>query len=519
MESGSIMTSPLLWSLVAIQIAMGGFDVLFHHEITERLAWRPNAARELRLHALRNAFYVLLFAAFAWLRPTGWLAVSLVALMLAEIVITLADFVEEDMTRKLPASERVLHTLLAINYGAILALVGPEILRWSTEASGLHAASYGWGSVLLTVAAAGVALFALRDLAASRRARTFVAPPPVSLSGVLDGPVRSVLVTGGTGFVGRALVDALVASGHDVTVSTRDPARISGIAFPLRVVTSLDQIPTTASFDAVVDLAGEAVAGGLWTRWRRREVVASRLRTLVALGRMLDRLEAPPKVVIKASAIGFYGIRGDEIVTESSAAGPRSEFAARSCAIVERAARRLASRHGHRHVALRIGLVLGRDGGVLGRLLPVFDLGLGGRIGSGLQWMSWISRDDLVRLVAFVIATDAIEGPLNATAPEPVRNRAFAQTLGRTLSRPPMLPLPAWPLDAVLGDLARELLTGGQRVLPQRALEAGFRFRDTALDGALASIVSGRRRTPYDSNHDAGDVPVVAPAASRQPAE
>ncbi len=513
MDELSIMTSPLLWTLVAIQIAMGGFDVLFHHEITERLAWRPSAANELRLHAVRNFFYAVLFAAFAWLQPAGWLALLLIAIMIAEIVITLADFVEEDMTRKLPATERVLHTLLAINYGAILALIGPEIAGWSAAPTGLHAVSYGWGSVLLTAAATGVALFGLRDIYTSRRAARYFPPQPVALDDVLAGPARSILVTGGTGFIGRGLVEALVAGGHDVTVATRDVARAAGLPTPLRLVTRLDDIPACARFDAIVDLAGEPVAGGLWTSRRRRAIVASRLRSLAAIARLMQRLETPPAVLIKASAIGFYGLRGDDMLTEADAAGPVSQFAVRSCGIVERATLRAASRHRVRAVNLRIGLVLGRDGGLLGRLLPVFDLGLGGRTGSGAQWMSWISQRDIVRLIAFAIAHDDLDGAVNASAPVPVRNRDFASALGQALRRPAVLPLPAAPLELALGDFARELLTGGQRVLPAKAMASGFRFRDPEIESALRTVIEGVA--------SAVDAPRKAsvPASSPQPAE
>lgn len=491
MDGMSIMTSPLLWTLVAIQIAMGGFDVVFHHEITERLAWRRSAAHELRLHALRNAFYAVLFGAFAWLQPSGWFAVLLLSIMVAEIVITLADFVEEDMTRKLPASERVLHTLLAINYGGILALIGPEIAGWSAAPTGLSAISYGWGSVLLTAAAAGVALFGFRDVFTSRRAAAYVPPPPVPLDDVLAGPPRAILVTGGTGFIGSSLVEALVAGGHDVTVSTRDVGHAAGLPTPLRLVTHLDAIPRAAHFDAIVDLAGEPVAGGLWTPWRRRAVVVSRLRSLTAIGRLLRRLDKPPAVIVKASAIGFYGVRGDDMLTEADGAGPRTEFAARSCAVVERAGREFGQRHGIRVVNLRIGLVLGRDGGFLGRLLPVFDLGLGGRTGSGRQWMSWVSQHDIVRLIAFALGEPDLHGAVNGSAPVPVRNWEFAAALGRALHRPAVLPLPVAPLEFALGDFARELLTGGQRVLPAKAIAAGFRFRDSEIEAALARIIGG----------------------------
>ena len=149
----AIMLSPLLWTLVVIQMAMGGFDIVFHHEMTERLAWKDNASHELRLHAWRNLFYAVLFLTFAWTQPLGWLAIALVVVLAVEIVVTLWDFVEEDMTRKLPPTERVLHTLLAINYGAILALIAPVVVAWAWQTTGIAWVSYGWGSAFLALAA------------------------------------------------------------------------------------------------------------------------------------------------------------------------------------------------------------------------------------------------------------------------------------------------------------------------------------------------------------------------------
>jgi uncharacterized protein len=488
MSEFNVMMSPLLWTLVSFQLVMGAFDVVYHHELTERLAWRPGAAKELTLHAARNLFYAVLFAVFAWCEPRGAWAWVLIAVLLAEIVITLADFVEEDMSRKLPATERVLHTLLAINYGALLALAGPEILRWASMPAEIAVVSYGWGSWVLTVAAAGVLAFAIRDLYTSHRAARFVAPTSADLRDLLPAG-QSVLVTGGTGFIGSAFVDALVRGGHEVTVLTRDPSRATKLTTPLRFVTSLDQVPDNAQFDAIVDLAGEPVADGLWTRRRRFNVIASRVRGVRAIGQLMQRLEVKPRVIIKASAIGRYGVRDDDMLTEVDAGTDMSQFAVRSCAITEAAALRTGQRLGVRVVNVRIGLVLGRDGGMLGRLLPVYDLALGGPIGNGRQWMSWISLQDVVRLMAFAIGNDALDGAVNATAPKPVRNREFAAALGRALNRPAILPVPAFLLEWVLGDVARELLTGGQRVLPAKATAAGFRFVDPSLDGTLTVAI------------------------------
>lgn len=486
-DPSMILNSPLLWSLVALQIAMGGFDIIFHHELTERLAWKENAAEELKLHAARNLFYAVLFTLFAWVQPHGAFALAVMAILAAEIVITLKDFVEEDRTRLLPPTERVLHTLLAINYGAILVLVMPLLAVWSGAATALVPTSYGFGSLVLTVAGLGCLVLALRDVFTSRRARGFKAASPIALGDVL-AEHQHVLVTGGTGFVGRRLVQSLVAAGHDVTVLTRDLAHANGLAAPVRLVTSLDQISRDAWIDAIVDLAGESVAGGLWTAARKREIVMSRLRMSRDVNRFAARLLVPPRVIVTASAVGAYGLTGDEVLRETDTGATPRAFTRRVCEARERMASR-AARLGVRVVALRIGLVLDRDGGILSRMVPPFDLGLGGRIGSGRQWMSWIAMPDLVRLIAFTLATPSLDGPVNATAPEPVRNADFAKALGRALNRPAALPVPGWLLDTALGDFARELFLGGQRVVPAKAVAAGFRFQAREIDAGLAAAL------------------------------
>jgi hypothetical protein len=412
------LANPLLLALIAAQIAMGGFDTVVHHELTERLAWKSNAGHELRLHALRNAFYGLLFGLFGWLQPKGWLAVALILVLIAEIVITLWDFVEEDRTRKLPPTERVLHTLLAINYGAILALALPALWAWAGDATRLVPVDYGLGSWIMTIASAGCIGFALRDRATSRRALTFVAPTPVDLGRLLPAR-RHVLVTGGTGFIGTRLIEALVTAGHDVTVLTRRVGSAGHVTAPVRVVTRLDQIRPEQPIDAVVNLAGSPVADFPWTRANRLRILRSRLKTTRELVRWMAMRPTRPNVLVSGSAVGWYGERGDDVLTEADGGG--KGFGYRVCAAWEREAA-TALRLGVRVVTLRIGLVLGRDGGPLGRLLPVFDIALGGPIGSGRQWMSWIARDDMVRLIAHAIATPDLAGAVNATAPHPVRN-------------------------------------------------------------------------------------------------
>src|SRR5262245_61697063 len=481
------MNSPLLWSLVAIQFALGAFDVLFHHELTERLAWRRSQRRELVLHGARNAIYTVLFLGLGWLEPHGVWAILVLLLLAAEVVVTLIDFVEEDLTRHLPASERVTHTLLALNYGAILVLLVPTLLAWAGEPSALVPVWYGLGTVAATLAAVGVFVFGLRDSFAARRIKRLVPAGAAELVAALPNRQR-VLITGATGFIGCRLTEALAAAGHDVIVLARDPLKAAALRPPFRLVTSFDQIDSKTAIDAIVNLAGEPIADGLWTRRKRRRILGSRLRITRQVVRLIARLECRPAVLINGSAIGWYGLWQDEELTEFD--GGKRCFSHRVCEAWERATKH-AERLGTRVVRLRIGLVLSTEGGMLGRLLLPFELGLGGPIGSGRQWMSWIERDDLIRLIAHAIATPRLTGPVNATAPTPVTNAGFAAEAARALHRPALLRLRAWLLGLVAGGRAKEWPIGGQVVIPDKADVSGFVFRHVTLASALAALLAG----------------------------
>jgi uncharacterized protein (TIGR01777 family) len=477
--------TPLIWTLIAIQIAMGVFDTFYHHEFTERLAWRPSQRFELKLHAVRNMLYALLFLILGWLEVHGLLAIIIIAVLVTEIVITLMDFVEEDLSRKLPPSERINHTLLAINYGAILVLLLPVLIRWAWLPTGVKLAYAGFISIAAAASAVGAALCGLRDFAAQKRLARMHSPPAAELVANLP-PRQTVLVTGATGFIGSRLVASLTEAGHQVIALVRNPARAETLPPPLTLITSLDQIPDDAAIDAIVNLAGEPIGNGLWTEAKRREIVASRIDMTGNVVKLIARLAKKPAVLVSGSAIGWYGLWQDQALTES--AKSHSCFSHELCAAWESAAQP-AEELGVRVVYLRIGLVLGTEGGFITRMLTPFEFGLGGPLGNGRQWMCWIERDDLIRLVAHVIAARDLSGPVNATAPLPVTNTKFTEELGRRLNRPTLFRIPDGLLRRLGGDFANELLLGGQRVLPYKALSNGFKFRHESLRSAFEAIL------------------------------
>jgi uncharacterized protein (TIGR01777 family) len=479
----------LLWILVALQIAMGAFDTLFHHELTERLAWKPSQKGELRLHGVRNLIYAALFLLIGWAEPKGLLALAVLALLVIEVVITLTDFVEEDRTRRLPASERITHTLLALNYGAILTLLVPLLLRWAAEPFSVVAVSHGLWSLMASAAAAGVFIFGLRDLAAAARSDRLIQPDPAVMGHELPGR-RRVLVTGATGFIGRRLIAALTGAGHEVTALVRNP-KTADLPTPITLITDLRQIADDARIDAVINLAGEPISDSPWTLPKRRRILRSRLKVTRDVRRLIARLSVRPEVLVSGSAIGWYGLHGDEALNETGPANPC--FSHRLCHAWEQAALRTQGL-GVRVVTLRIGLVLGADGGMLSKLLTPFEFGLGGPMGAGRQWMSWITLDDCVRLILHAVAQPRVSGPVNAVAPGAVTNRDLSGALGRALNRPSLLAAPTAPLRLAFGDFADELLLGGQRVVPGQALATGFRFRHPEIEGALRAVVGARPR-------------------------
>ncbi|MGH7894041.1 MAG: TIGR01777 family oxidoreductase [Candidatus Binatia bacterium] len=289
-----------------------------------------------------------------------------------------------------------------------------------------------------------------------------------------------VLVTGGTGFIGGPVARALRAAGHDVTIVSRQPGYV-----PAKAIVWDGVRAAMAETDAVVNLAGESIAEGRWTSARKAAIVTSRVEGTRAIVAAIADSAKRPQVLVSASAIGLYGPRGDEELDETAGAG--EGFLARLCTQWEAEAWR-AKAFDVRVTALRIGVVLGPGGGAVGKMLIPFRAGLGGRLGSGKQWMSWIHRDDVVGLVLAALERAAYTGPVNATAPAPVRNRDFTKALAHAVHRPAILPVPGIALRLVLGEMADMLLTG-QRVVPKVATAAGYAFKYPELAGALAASV------------------------------
>jgi uncharacterized protein (TIGR01777 family) len=299
----------------------------------------------------------------------------------------------------------------------------------------------------------------------------------------------TVAVSGATGLIGTALVERLRARGHTV----RRLLHSAPSSAPGDVVwdPASGALPATAleGADAVVHLAGEPVAHR-WTAERKRAIRESRVRGTEQLASAVRAMAVKPRVVLSGSAVGFYGDRGDETVDESAA--PGNDFLAGVCVDWERAAGPIAG-VGVRLVQLRTGIVLNPAGGALARLLPIFRVGAGGPIGSGRQWMSWIGLHDHVRAMEHALLTDAVRGPVNLVAPNPVTNADFAATLGRVLARPALVPVPSFALELLYGEMARATLLAGQRVVPLALLGSGFEFAEPTLEGALrAELREGR---------------------------
>jgi len=295
------------------------------------------------------------------------------------------------------------------------------------------------------------------------------------------------LVTGGTGFIGSQLVRGLVSAGHTVVVLTRNPARHKArYGDQVRYIAEFDAIANDTHFTAVINLAGEGIGDKRWSRLRKQALRDSRVKLTGRLIQLLERLETRPAVMISGSAVGWYGAHDDAPLTETSAFNP--EFTHDLCQAWEDEAAR-AKVLGIRLCIVRLGIVLGRNGGVLKRLLPPFRFGLGGRMGTGRQVMSWVHLDDVLKAINFLVNRTDLDGVFNLTAPRAVSNADFTRGIGLAISRPTLLPLPGFMVRLLFGEMGDRLLLQGQNVVPARLQAAGFIFDYPVVEEAFADIL------------------------------
>lgn len=295
-----------------------------------------------------------------------------------------------------------------------------------------------------------------------------------------------ILVSGARGLVGRALTNALSKQGHEIVSLVRRTPAPGGVEIEWHPNKGLIDFEKLEGFDVVIHLAGESIASGRWTDEKKKQIRESRVKGTTILSEALSKLSNAPATFISASAIGFYGNRGEESLNEGSA--PGNDFLADVCVEWEESTV-AAKAKGIRTVLARFGIILDKEGGALEKMLTPFKMGIGGKVGDGQQWMSWIALADVVQGLLFLIDNNSIAGPVNFVAPNPVRNVEFTKTLGSVLSRPTIFPVPAFAARLAFGEMADALLLSSTKVEPVTLLKHGFDFQHVDLKSALKAIL------------------------------
>ncbi len=297
----------------------------------------------------------------------------------------------------------------------------------------------------------------------------------------------NILITGGTGFIGRKLCQSLISKGHNLTVLSRKPEKVPALCGnQVQALGDLNNLSEKNHFDSIINLAGEGIVDARWSKKRKQILIDSRIKVTEQLIAFINKAQQKPSVLISSSAVGYYGNQGSKILTENCMA-INDNFAHQLCTLWEESAIK-AEDFGLRVCILRTGLVIGNDGGFLAKMLPSFKLGLGGKIANGQQWMSWIHRGDLIEIITKMLDSPDMKGIYNSTAPNPVSNQDFTDCLAKKLHRPAIFSVPAFILKPMLGEMA-ELLLGGQRVIPARLQEINFQFQFNTLDEALNDVL------------------------------
>lgn len=494
-----ITANPLLDIAVALLIVqglMGGFDTFYHHEIRIALPQKRSARVELMIHGIRAVLYGLLFFAIAHFAFLGGWIIAIALLIVIEVLLTLWDFVVEDGSRKLPPTERVLHTLLAINGGAIFGFYGVVLANWAQFDTAIIKIDLGWQGWILTLFALGVFLSGVRDLLASVRWQS----KPLTDNPFLDLPHSRIFVTGATGFIGAKLVNQLLTAKHQVTVLSRNPLNAAFVfQSKARAIRSINELDHNEIFDVVINLAGKPIVGLPWSEKQKQRLLASRVSLTETIVSWFKLAKTPPKLWIQASAIGYYGVRpADEILTEDSHSD--NSFMSELCQRWEAAAKPIESL-GTALTIFRLGLVFGY-GGALPQLLMPYRFGFGGKIGSGEQIMSWVHREDVISAFHYVMKDHRIEkadthfstlsqskliGTFNLVAPQTLSQAEFAHIVGKWLRRPLLLNLPEGLLRKAGGEMA-SLFVDGQNVSSQKLVDTGFEFRYPTVESVLKSL-------------------------------